>query len=216
MHTCMHACIIAPGKGWVSRETDRLYKAPTFVTFVSGLALRAWLVSIIALVIIAGAADRECTFIASYKELTLGGQANIIPTDLTNVAIDMLQRFWLQHHPQTRQTKQNKQRKTGCHFMLCQIMSCLHPTWWLSVSVRATTIQLWVITNFVAPVGGWHQTYCCHGVHVEREREKERWGRRECRWLTPSFSGLITTSSFLLWEPATKPAFASMAAAAHG
>jgi hypothetical protein len=48
------------------------------------------LVSIVALVIIAGAADRECTFIASYKELTLGGQANIIPTDLTNVAIDML------------------------------------------------------------------------------------------------------------------------------
>jgi hypothetical protein len=68
------------------------------------------LVSIVALVIIAGAADRECTFIASYKELALGGQADIIPTDLTNVAIDMLQRFWLQHHPQTN---------TGCHFMSC-------------------------------------------------------------------------------------------------
>jgi hypothetical protein len=49
------------------------------------------------------------------------------------------------------------------------------------VSVRATTIQLWIITTFVAPVGGWYQTYCCHGVYVERERErerkKERWGR---------------------------------------
>lgn len=118
-HTCTHACIMAPGRGWVLRETDRLYKAPTFVTFVSGLALRAWLVSIVALIIIAGAADRECTFIASYKELTLGGQADIIPTDLTNVPIDMLQRFWLQHQPQTRQDK----HRTSFHVMSCHVMS---------------------------------------------------------------------------------------------
>lgn len=106
------------------------------------------MVSIVALIIIAGAADRECTFIASYKELALSGQADIIPTDLTNVAIDMLQRFWLQHHPQT---KQNKQTNTGCHFMSCHV-STQHEN--CPVSVRATTIQLGIITTFVAPVGG--------------------------------------------------------------
>lgn len=80
------------------------------------------MVSIVALIIIAGAADRECTFIASYKELALSGQADIIPTDLTNVAIDMLQRFWLQHHPQFKTKQTNK------HRMSFHVMSCLHPT----------------------------------------------------------------------------------------
>jgi hypothetical protein len=103
------------------------------------------LVSIVALIIIAGAADRECTFIASYKELALGGQADIIPTDLTNVAIDMLQRFWLQDHPQIRQDKQT-QDVISC-YVSTQHDDC-------PVSVRATTIQLWVIITFVAPVGG--------------------------------------------------------------
>lgn len=138
------------------------------MTFVSGLALRAWLVSIVALVIIAGAADRECTFIASYKELALGGQANIIPTDLTNVAIDMLQRFWLQHHPQTRQNKQTQ-----------DVMLCLHPTWRLSSFCKSNNNSIVDNNNFCCPC--WWVTpdiLLPWGVCRERERErkKERWG----------------------------------------
>jgi hypothetical protein len=65
------------------------------VTFVSGLALRARLVSIIPFIVITGAADWECTFIASHKELAFSRQPNIIPADLTNVALHMIQRLWL-------------------------------------------------------------------------------------------------------------------------
>jgi hypothetical protein len=47
-------------------------RKPTFLSLVSSLALRAALVPLLALVLIARAADREGTLIAGNKDITSG------------------------------------------------------------------------------------------------------------------------------------------------
>ncbi len=101
------------------------------MTFVSGLALRARLVSIIPFIVITGAADWECTFIASHKELAFSRQPNIIPTDLTNMALHMIQRLWLLQ----QQTKEKPTQKSlSVHSVAHTVLS---GSLFLSLSVEA-------------------------------------------------------------------------------
>jgi len=53
-------------------ELKEVVQKPTFLSLVSSLALRAALVPLLALVLIARAADREGTLIAGNKDITGG------------------------------------------------------------------------------------------------------------------------------------------------
>jgi len=53
-------------------ELKEVVQKPTFLSLVSSLALRAALVPLLALVLIARAADREGTLIAGNKDITSG------------------------------------------------------------------------------------------------------------------------------------------------
>ncbi len=177
------------------------------MAFVSGLALRARLVSIIPFIVITGAADWECTFIASHKELAFSRQPNIIPTDLTNVALHMIQRLWLLQ-------QQTKEKPTQTSL---SVHSVAHSFVWITLSLslsesKAETkegrkeghSQSHTDPSFL------HSIRECHWVWRKKERKMGEEGGKETQTLTPSLSGRITTSSFLLWEPATRPAFASI------
>jgi hypothetical protein len=65
----------------------------TFVPLVSSLALRATLVPFLALILIAGTADREGALIAGDKNVTGGRNANRVATNLADLAIHAL--HWL-------------------------------------------------------------------------------------------------------------------------
>jgi len=58
----------------------------TFVPLVSGLALRARLISILPLVFIAGPTDRKCTDIASNEGFPIKSFADIFTTYLADLA----------------------------------------------------------------------------------------------------------------------------------
>jgi len=53
-------------------ELKEVVQKPTFLSLVSSLALRAALVPLLALILIARAADREGTLIAGNKDITSG------------------------------------------------------------------------------------------------------------------------------------------------
>ena len=53
-------------------ELKEVVQKPTFLSLVSSLALRAALVPLLALILIARAADREGTLIAGNKDITGG------------------------------------------------------------------------------------------------------------------------------------------------
>lgn len=58
----------------------------TFMSLVSGFALRARLIPILPLIFIARPANWKCADIASNKRLTINSQPYIITTDLTDLA----------------------------------------------------------------------------------------------------------------------------------
>ena len=70
----------------------------TFVSLISGLALRTGLISIIPLVLITSPANWEGALVASNKDITAGCEANSISTYLTYLAIQLLGLGL--HHPQ--------------------------------------------------------------------------------------------------------------------
>jgi hypothetical protein len=67
------------------RHTKIVQETLTFEALVSGLALRASLISLSSLIFIAGATHRESTFIARNKWLSIHCDFNLIPTYLTHL-----------------------------------------------------------------------------------------------------------------------------------
>ena len=70
-----------------------LEKIQTFMSPVSGFALKARLISILPLIFIARSTNRECTDIASNEWFAIYCRANIITTDLAGMTIKVLQGF---------------------------------------------------------------------------------------------------------------------------
>ena len=73
-------------------------KIQTFMSPVSGLALRARLISILPLIFVARSTNRECTDIASNEWFTIHCRANTITTDLAGMTTQVLQGFPLRAH----------------------------------------------------------------------------------------------------------------------
>lgn len=67
------------------------------MSFVSSLALRTRLGTILPLIFITSPTNWEGTFIASNKDITSGCKPNSISTDLTYLAIQMFQGLRLQN-----------------------------------------------------------------------------------------------------------------------
>lgn len=82
-------------KDWTDRE---VWARSTLMTFVSCVALRAGLISILTLVLITRPANRERTFVACNEEVTICCLSHVIPTDLTCLTAWRLQ--WLLHSSQ--------------------------------------------------------------------------------------------------------------------
>jgi hypothetical protein len=78
------------------------------VSFVLGLALGARLGTVLALVLIAGAADREATDVTGGEEPNVRRRADSIAADLTHLGPSMLRRFLrVLTHKKERKTTQN-------------------------------------------------------------------------------------------------------------
>lgn len=67
-------------------------RAP-FEALESGLALGADLVALSALILVASPADREGALVAGHEELAVGRETYIVPTNLTDLAAQLLQRL---------------------------------------------------------------------------------------------------------------------------
>lgn len=70
-------------------------KEITFYTLVSSFALRAGLIPLPSLILIARSTNRECTFIASNKGLSIHTEFNLISTNLANLAGQLFHRSHL-------------------------------------------------------------------------------------------------------------------------
>lgn len=53
------------------------------------------MIPLAALVVVAASADGEGTFVAGNEELAIGGEADIVPANLANLAACLLQRLRL-------------------------------------------------------------------------------------------------------------------------
>lgn len=67
----------------------------TSVAFVAGPALRTRLVSILSFIIVAGPAHGERALIAGHEKLPFRGHTDVVTANLTNVAVDVVQRLRL-------------------------------------------------------------------------------------------------------------------------
>lgn len=86
------------------------FSQPTFVAFVAGMALWTGLVSVLAFIIVAWAANGKRTFVAGNKQLSFRSHSDVVSTDLANVAVDIAQRLRLlppQKHARTHESNQS-------------------------------------------------------------------------------------------------------------
>ena len=96
-------------KGSKQVSTEKLKeKVDTFETLEPGLALRADLVALSALILIASLADREGTLVAGDEELAVDGEPNIIPANLADLAAELLQWPRLQQNRSHKKKRRNK------------------------------------------------------------------------------------------------------------
>ena len=80
------------------------------MAFVAGMALWTGLVSVLAFVIVAWAANGKRTFVAGNKQLSFWSHSDVVSTDLANVAVDIAQRLRLlppQKHARTHESNQS-------------------------------------------------------------------------------------------------------------
>lgn len=86
----------------------------TFVPFVASLTLRTTLITVFPLILVTGTAYWECTLITSDKDITIGRKSNRITTNLTYLAIQVLQGLGL--HNAQPSTIQPPQKEDGNQF----------------------------------------------------------------------------------------------------